>query len=153
MPIHCLRVMAALVAICLLSLSASAQQGRPTRVPVLVATVDSLPNTTTPFLIVRRTEGEPRDVILLRAGASADQLSDAVHALLLVRRETGDVPSTGGTLRVRPGARRGARPALPWAPRVLADLRRAEPREVPGVGLVPAVEIWLPRQDTAAARQ
>jgi hypothetical protein len=125
----------------------AAQQPERTRVPVTVALVDELPDPATPFVILRRADMMPRDVILLRTGAGPQQLSAAVQALLMARRQGGDQAPGSAMLRVRPrqnSRTHTARP-LPWAPRVIADLRRAARRDVPGVGSARVVEIWLPR--------
>ena len=122
--------------------------GAPTRVPVTVAMVERLPVPDAPFVVLRRTHVSPRDVILLPTGADARLLSEAVQMLLVARQAGGDTAAAAATLRVRPQRGRTAsqRPVLPWAQRVLADLRRAAARPVEGVGTVPAVEIWLPPQ-------
>jgi hypothetical protein len=119
------------------------------RVPVTIALVDSIAQSTAPFVLVRRADVGPNDVILLRTGADAQQLSAAINALLVARQASGDRPVTTGTFRVRPRQNvRTARRVLPWVPRVLADLRRASRQSIPGVGSYPAVVIWLPRQQT-----
>lgn len=121
--------------------------GRATRVPVSVALVDALP-TGAPFQILRSIGPEPGDVILLPARANADDLSDAVQALLTLRRLQGDTAGTAGAMRVRrPQGHPHAQPRrYPWVARVLNDLRTAPVKRVPGVGTVPALEIWLPPQ-------
>lgn len=120
----------------------------PTRVPVTVALVDRLPAPDAPFVILRRTNATPADVILLPRDADASVLTDAVRALLLARRNAGgDVAAAPAVLRARFRSSGGnGRPLLPWAPRVLNDLRRANVRELAGVGPVKAVQIWLPAQ-------
>jgi hypothetical protein len=145
-----------LLALLLLSPSAlQGQRGAPTgnnnRVPAAVVLVDSLPQQGAPFVIVRRVDVAPGDVILLRTGATAEHLSDAVRALMMVRQVSGDSATTARTMRVRP--RQGAaqnRPVLPWAPRVIADVSRAQVENIPGVGPGRAVTIWLPRQRKVA---
>ncbi len=128
--------------------------GRPTRVPVTIVLVDRLPQSDAPFVIRRRPDLAPHDLILLRTDATADHLSDAVGSLLVVRQAGGDTASSPATLRMRPRSAhaRGERRAFPWVPRVLADLRRAEVREVAGIGRVRAVEIWLPPQRRRGSR-
>lgn len=121
---------------------------RPTRVPVTLALVDDIPGGAAPFRIVRRVHVAPYDVILLHSSASQDALSEAIADLLTLRSIAGDTATAGGMVRVqRPpqAAGRSPRP-LPWAGRVMDDLRRAQPRHVAGVGVVPAVEVWLPPQ-------
>lgn len=123
----------------------SAGTGVPTRVPLTVALVSELPRPGAAYEIQRRTTGSDRDVVLLLNSATPEQLSDAVRGMLTARQAGGDTATEAGTFRVRPhdGA---ARAALPWANRVLADLRAAHVRDVPGVGRVRAVRIWLPSQ-------
>jgi len=133
---------------------ATQSAGAPRRVPVTVATVERLPVPGAPFVLVRRTNAAPRDVILLPAGADAKLLSEVVQALLVGRQAGGDTAAAPATLRVRPQrGRTSQRPVLPWAQRVLNDLRRAEARPVEGVGSVPAVEIWLPAQTRRGPRR
>jgi len=125
------------------------RRSQPGRVPVTIALVDSIAQPNAPFVIVRRADVAPNDVILLRTGADAQHLSEAINALLVARQASGDRPATTGTFRVRPRQNvRTARRGLPWAPRVLADLRRATRQTIPGLGTYPAVVIWLPRQQT-----
>jgi hypothetical protein len=118
------------------------------RVPVTVALVDRLPAPDAPFVILRRTRATPADVILLPRDADATVLTDAVRALLLARRNAGgDVAAAPAVLRARFRSSGGnGRPLLPWAPRVLNDLRRAPVSELVGVGQVRSVQIWLPAQ-------
>ncbi|SOD03031.1 hypothetical protein SAMN05216486_10748 [bacterium JGI 053] len=133
----------------------SAQQAaarQPTRVPVTLVLVDQLPASDGAFRVERRRV-EPRDVILLRSDASRDQLADAIRTLLAIRQMDGDSASRLGAMRMRPHqTHAGPHRPFPWSGRVLADLRRAEPQDVAGVGRVRAVRIWLPRQRRRATR-
>lgn len=145
------RILGALVAaLTLLPASGAGQTSTaaPTRVPVTIALVERLPQPGAPFVLLRRPNAAPRDVILLPAAAAdAKLLSEAVQMLLVARQMGGDTATKAATLRVRPQAGRASpRRVLPWAQRVLVDLHRAQPRAVEGVGTVAAVEIWLPRQ-------
>jgi len=125
----------------------SGAPGAPTRLPVTVALVERLPVPDAPFVVLRRTDVAPRDVILLPASADARLLSEAVQMLLVARQVGGDSARSNATLRVRPqSGRTSPRRVFPWAQRVLSDLQRADSRPLDGVGFVPAVEIWLPRQ-------
>lgn len=127
--------------------------GRPTRVPVTIVLVDQLPHADAPFLVQRRPDVSPHDMILLRSDATREQLSDALRTLLVIRQVGGDTAAQRATMRMRPDqARSGPRREFPWVSRVLADLRRAAPREVAGFGNVRAVEIWLPPQHQRATR-
>ena len=130
------------------AVSLPAQQAERGRVPVTIALVDALPRPDAPFLILRRVETTPHDVIVLPPGADAAHLSEAVYSLLVARQQGGDRAARAATLRLRPRtqAPRQGRPVLAWAPRVLADLHVAQPQRVPGVGSVRAVEVWLPRR-------
>jgi hypothetical protein len=125
----------------------TAPSAPPTRVSVTVTLVDRIPVPGAPFVVIRRAATSPHDVIVLPRGADATMFSEAVYALVASRQVAGDTSSRDMTLRVRPGqARAQHHPVLPWADRVLGDLRRADPRDVVGIGRVPAVTIWLPRQ-------
>lgn len=137
----------ALVLLLLTVGSANAQPGGQarTRVPVTVALVSELPYPDAPFVILRAAQPTPRDYILLPENASAALLTEAINGLLLARRQRGDDPAVDAVLRIRANTPRPARP-LPWAARVMNDLRSAPHQLVPRVGEVPAVEIWLPRQ-------
>jgi hypothetical protein len=143
---------AVLVALALGVGRAGAQQdgphGRP-RVPIIVAMLDSGLALPPGYRILRRHGGGPDDVIELTANADAATFSAAVRRLMLVRRVTGDTATAAGEVRMRGGgmesASGGAFP-LPWAGRVLSDLRAADRRRVPGLGRLRTVRIWLPAQ-------
>jgi len=124
--------------------------GVPTRVPLTLVLVSALPRPGAVYEIQRRTTGTDRDIVLLPNTATPEQLSDAVRGVLTARQAGGDTATEAGTFRVRPhdGA---ARVVLPWADRVLTDLRGAHLRNVPGVGRVRAVRIWLPSQRGGSA--
>ena len=130
----------------------TAQQGRqtapPTRVPVSIALVDSARTGDAPYRILRRADASPHDVVLLRSTSDAAVLSEAIDNLLLIRAQTGDTAKVNGAVRVKraQGASGRAPRDFPWAGRVLNDVRQAQARDVPGVGSVPSVEIWLPPQ-------
>jgi hypothetical protein len=129
--------------------SANAQPGNRTRarIPVTVALVTEMPYPGVPFVILRDAQPIPRDYILLPEDADAALLTEAINGLLLARRHGGDDPAADAVLRIRSqtNAPRSARP-LPWAARVINDLQSAPSQTVPRVGEVPAIEIWLPRQ-------
>jgi hypothetical protein len=88
----------------------------------------------------------PHDLILLRRDAGTAELSAAVRTLIVARQQGGDNPGRSVVLRVRRTPATPPRRPLPWAQRVLNDLRLAQPIDVQGVGTRPAVEIWLPSQ-------
>jgi hypothetical protein len=119
------------------------------RVPAALVLVDSLSQPGVPYAIQRRPNASPHDVILLRTDASAAQLSEAIHSLLMVREARGDVPTTAATLRIHPHGNAAVtlqRRPFPWAQRVFHDLHRASPASVPGFGNVRSVMIYLPRE-------
>ena len=136
----------------------AASSAPPRRVPATIVLTDSIAQRGAEFVIVRRVGVAPHDLIVLRTGASAAHLSEAVRALIVARQAGGDRAKAPATMRVRPQESRSqrqraaARPVLPWAPRVIADLRTAERRTIVGVGTVPAVQIWLPPQDRRTSR-
>lgn len=131
--------------------SASAAQTsdleRPGRVPVTIVLTDHLPPDSR-FVILRSPTSDRRDVIALRLDATTTDLSEAVNTLLTARQASGDIPSIKQTLRIRPPGSPKAKGQreYPWIPRVLGDLRRATHTDVPEVGRVRAVQIWLPAQ-------
>lgn len=120
-----------------------AQEGRP-RVPAWVAISPEMEGSTSPFRLARFAGRAPQDVILLAPVADGATLTQAVEALLAARRAAGDEAASDALLRVPQGGQ-GVR-ELPWATRVLNDVRATTPREIPGIGRVRAVRIWLPAQ-------
>lgn len=165
---------AAIIFAVLSSGAATGQQGGPTlnqlrrqqeiarRVPVTIALWDQLPAPdSVPAVILRRGTTAPRDVILLRRRATPGQLAAAVMRLMVIRDRMGDSARADAAFRL-PGAHRmpkGGATEL-QAGRTLARLRWAPPQDVPGVGRVPALEVYLPsramREDarrTHAGRQ
>jgi len=134
----------------------AAQQGngvqQSTRVPVTVALLDRMPLLGSATVIQRRMNSEPQDFILLQAdSANSIRLSAAVQDLLTIRRVQGDQTPADFITRVRmaEGAPGLTRRELPWAQRVINDVRRTDPQEIAGLGTVRAVKIWLPRQDNS----
>jgi hypothetical protein len=117
------------------------------RVPATVAMVDRLPVPDAPFVVQRRPTGRPMDLILVRSTTTPAELSDAVRTLATARATGGDYPFERATVRIRPQQKvQTARSEFPWTHGVLARLRNAKPQPIDGVGTVPAVAIWLPRQ-------
>jgi hypothetical protein len=129
----------------LVAASAAAQASTPPRTPALVALSPDLLGADTPFRLARFGGSSPRDVILLAPDADASVLTQAVEALMVVRRESGD-PGSGVNASFRTRQPQQRPRVLPWAARVLRDVRSAAPREVPGVGRIRGVQIWLPAQ-------
>lgn len=129
--------------------AAQEPRGSRARVPALVAISPELHGTEARFRLARFGGDAPRDVILLAPDADAAVLTHAVEALLAVRRHSGDAAASDAMLRTpeRPRAR-----VLPWAARVLQDVRAAAPRQIPGVGRLPAVQIWLPAERRGTSR-
>lgn len=122
--------------------------GTGARIPALLVLVDTLSHEAPRYRIVRlRIEGDnPSDAILLPHDADPQLITEAIQGLQLIREhapETGDAPAV---LRVRAESRPiGGGRVLPWAARVLGDLRRAATRHVPGLGNIRMIRIWLPR--------
>jgi hypothetical protein len=126
-------------------------QRAPARVPVAVVIADSAMSV--PYRVVRRADADPRDVIVLSSDADSTALPDAVGELLVLRGVQGDtLPSGRGTMRVRVPSAPGRhwRP-LPWAARVVRDVRAATPAVVEGIGTLRTVRIWLPPRRRADA--
>lgn len=137
-----------LASVSALSSTAEGQAGAPsTRIRATISMVADFPHASEAFVIRRHAGDNPMDVILVREGISAAQLSDAIRALMTVRHVGGDIPTASATMRLRrTQVRNSERSTLPWVGRVLADLRRAAPADVREVGRARSVEIWLPRQ-------
>jgi hypothetical protein len=114
------------------------------RVPVWVAIAQDLQETEG-YRILRFAGNGAGDVILLQPNADAVTFTRAVDALMAIRTRAGDTPQADAAMRVRTSQHRPRGP-LPWANRVLRDLRVAELRQVPRVGMRRAVRIWLPAQ-------
>lgn len=140
------RVLALLLVILGAPVSAASQTARPRRVPVTLVLVDTTAATSEPFRIVRRANADPHDVIFLSRRADEGTLSEAVEELLVLRSVQGDTVRSDGTMRVRHSTSRSQAPTLPWAARVLADLRRADPQMIASIGVHRAITIWLPAQ-------
>jgi hypothetical protein len=137
------------------SASAQAHQSAA-RVPVLLAVVDSLPDTGPRFRIVRQAGASVRQVVLLPPDANPELLAEAVETLrmLWTRGEDGGTADAGAIFRRVPTTTQppAARRVPSWAGRVLHDLREARPRQVPGIGHVRTVQIWLAPLPAGAAR-
>ena len=104
----CEKIVSMLVALIFAANAASAQ-GNPRgaeaemarRVPVVVAVVDSFPYGQARAVIVRRTQGDERDVIVIpRENATGEQLSAAMVLLLAQRELDGDSAATNKLTRV-----------------------------------------------------
>jgi hypothetical protein len=151
-----LRLLSLVISVSLLSGTGASGQAAPgvpgaaSRAPVLVATIDSLLGEPR-FRIVRLAGGPVRDVILLPRDADPALLSEAVEALRLIwahDRNRGDGLATFRLRRM--AAESPSRPVLPWAERVITDLRTAPERSVPGVGRGRTLQIWVARPHPAA---
>jgi hypothetical protein len=127
------------------------QGGR--RVPAWIAlTSDPIPGGE-PFVVLRGVGPAREDILLLSQSADASHLSNAVRTLLTSRSAQGDTATQPGTFRMRGQQGRAAEPAnLPWAERVVSDVRRVPLRMFPGVGRVRAIRIWLPAVGRARGR-
>ena len=132
--------------------SAPANPAVPRRVPLTIALVRTMPDPQAPFVILRRSRGTIRDIVLLPQNATAAQLSDAIRGVLTARSVAGDSASTSAMLRMRNSAGQRPRTIIPWTERVLADLQRAPPRPLEGIGTVRSVMIWLPPQHHRASK-
>lgn len=117
------------------------------RVAAKVVLSDRLPPDSR-FIVRRSPRSAHHDVIVLAQDANEAELGNAIRMLLTIRQRHGDIPSEERTLRIRPGGTNlSSRLPFPWIGRVLGDVKRAERVDVGGVGVVRAVQIWLPRQN------
>ena len=123
-----------------------AAAGQQRRVPVTVIFSDRVPSDSR-FVVQRVPGAARRDRILLRSGATAEDLMAAINTLLSARQIEGDVPPIERTMRIRPTqAHTYRRTPYAWIARVLTDLRQAPPTDIPGIGRAQAVQVWLPIQ-------
>lgn len=126
--------------------------GSASRIPVLLAVVDTLPYTAPRFRIVRLADNSARYVVVLPADVTSELLSEAVENVRIVSVQP-DPETPRAMFRAAPGtADSRPRRELPWAERVIRDLRDARERHVPGVGQVRAVQIWLAPRPAEATR-
>lgn len=125
------------------------------RMSVVLVIVDTLPALDHEYeaVILRRSDVEPRDLILLTEAASPEALDSAVRTLLRVRADQGERSDafrgrsfTTLTIGVRPSQ---ASPA--WSDRYLARAAfvldaalSGKPRYIPGLGTYRAVEFLPP---------
>lgn len=154
------RTILLLICLVLVGHSVNAQEVRPApargpRVPVLLAAIDSLPMTMPRFRIIRFAgDGAAQDVIALPSNADPEMLSQAVETLQLVWSSADEHSSANAIFRMVPDSSPTSPPRqpMPWAARVLEDLRTTHERHVPGLGMVRTVQIWIPRM-TRTKRQ
>lgn len=122
-------------------------QTPPPRIPVTIVLADSLVPVGAPFVIQRRANLIPHDVILLTDDPSEGDFAQAIRTLLLTRNIAGDAPTADAKLKLNPGtAKHGTVRQFKWTSRVLSDLRGAKPKIIVGIGRFKAIEIWLPPQ-------
>lgn len=125
------------------------------RIPVTVALVDATPANAGPAVILRRANAEPHDVILLAKDAASEPLlSAAIMALMVARNVEGDTTRVDHVLRVRDTRSAGTLPAAERArsSRSLERLRGAPSVNVPSVGNVPAIVLYLAPRRVQARR-
>ncbi len=120
----------------------SAQQTRrdaEVRAPFTVALVPTTGATNAAWVIVRRPETEPHDVILLDASAAnAQHLTEAFVNLMIARRKDGVTP--GHRLVLHAGPSHAAKPVR-WSAGVISSLKAAQPSAIAGVGTYPNVSV------------
>lgn len=119
------------------------------RVAVTVALVNRLPVRNAPAVILRRAAMTPHDVILLeREMATGQQLSAAIWTLLGARGLHGDTASGDAILRVgqATGPASWRKSETRVSERVVERLLTMPPKDIEGVGAVPATELYLPRK-------
>ncbi|MBB4637481.1 hypothetical protein [Longimicrobium terrae] len=141
----------------LLVLSASPAEARtgvdltpPDSAAVTVALVDELDGGSAVTAVIVRRPGSGDVILLRRSTASGSRLASAIAMLMLQR--TSAPPVTRETRIQIQGAGVPAAWRANWLPRLenlVARLRRADARLIPGIGTVPAENLSLP---PAAAR-
>lgn len=113
------------------------------RNPVAVILSPELPGNSA-YLVERRLEHTPYDVIHLRPGADEAVLTEAIWVLLAAWDRDGVDPTTASTFTPE-SQEGGSFTKLPWVPRVVEDLNSAQVVGIDGVGYVHAKIIFLPR--------
>lgn len=129
---------------------AEAQAGGGRRVPVVIRLTSALTDAT--FLIKRNPPGMNGDVIELSESSSANDLSTAVQMLMQVRKIDGDTGTGSKTFRLHSAEVRGrVIPILPWANRVIGDLKKIAAAERAASRGNGSLKIWLPPQKKRSA--
>ena len=113
---------------------------------VTLALVEKLPHPNATAVVLRRSVGWPRTLVLLpKESASAGTLSAAVSSVFRSRRRDGDQPTVDISIAVA-----GNRSMQNWnrgdrelSQSFLARLRNAPLRAIDGVGVVPSVDVRL----------
>jgi hypothetical protein len=109
-------------------------------IPITIVLVD---NGSRPGLI-RRANGEPRNVVLLdSATADVQVLSDAVFSMLIMEAVDGDGRRRNDR-EVQRASLSANRPVYPWAEEALRRLNETAKEPVRGVGRHRALTIWMP---------
>jgi hypothetical protein len=114
-------------------------------ITAVVVIVDKLPLTDAQFVIQRRPNLIPHDVILVPRNVDERTLSDAIRALATARFAGGDRPVAAATIRQRSGTEKPRAP-FPHAVRLVRALRAAKPGNVAGIGVAKFIVISLPAQ-------
>jgi hypothetical protein len=116
--------------------------------PVTVAVQGTLGVDGASAIIVRRSQLEPHDVILLGdSDATVEALGGAVRELVKARAKDGDIPTHDDRIVVRSrGVPRNwlANGADAYATQQLAAARNGAPMTIPGLGQLRAFEIMVP---------
>ena len=126
---------------------ATAQQPRqlaPTRV-TLVA--DKVPSKGGRVEVVRRAELKPQNIVIVDRNASADDLAGALAMINALRTQHGEAITDDFRARpesVKHGKNWKKSAYRAWLVDQLDRLKKAERRDVPGLGVVKAVRITLP---------
>jgi hypothetical protein len=126
---------------------------RHRRAPVGVVLPETYSYGETRFVLVVDSTAASAVTVLLSPQATAADLSDAVRTLLSTP-VTSAARNGRAILRVHPrqGAAQRQHFELPWAGHVMADLKGAQVRAIPGVGRGRRVTIWLPLHDRVPSR-
>lgn len=121
----------------------AAQQTGPRRAPVAVVLTDAPPIQGEIFVVERRANHYPHDVIHLTHAATDVNLSAAVRALLTARAKDGPTPPDNQHIRLS-DRRTELRAAFPWARGVVNDLSQTGRITIDGLGEVQGLIIWVP---------
>ena len=128
----------------------AAAQGAPAhpelrnRTPVALVLVEDHASRSGEVVLLRRALEKPHDVILIpRNRLQARRIAEALDALQAARAERGLIPLVDGSYSVASmadGKRyKHADEAIGW----VSDLKKAAPRNIPGIGNAPVIVLYL----------
>jgi len=123
------------------------EQGRRDATPVVIVVADK--NTSYQLVeVLRRSAVMPHDVIIVpRNRLTAAWLGEAVQTVLVARGQTGLLPAQDARILVTGSVDKKRYKHSDFAIRWVSILNDAAPQNVPGVGFLPTLVVYLPNED------